>query len=110
VDKIRDLIALYTNPPVAAVVFAVHEKPQIQALDRTAPTLPMLPTTPARATNCCSTTTSAFRAAVAALEARRPTRPRPHTARRPRTRPSRDASTLRRRAASPSLIAGALPR
>lgn len=36
---------------MAAAVFAVDEKPQIQALDRTAPTLPMLPTTPARATH-----------------------------------------------------------
>jgi transposase len=51
VEKIRDLVALYMNPPVAAAVFAVDEKPQIQALDRTAPTLPMLPTTPARATH-----------------------------------------------------------
>lgn len=32
-------------------MFAVNEKPQIQALNRTAPTLPMLPTTPARATH-----------------------------------------------------------
>ena len=39
------------NPPVAAAMFAVDEKPQIQALNRTAPTLPMLPTTPARATH-----------------------------------------------------------
>jgi transposase len=51
VEKIRDLVALYMNPPVAAAVFALDEKPQIQALDRTAPTLPMLPTTPARATH-----------------------------------------------------------
>jgi transposase/transposase-like protein len=51
VEKIRDLVGLYMNPPVAAAVFAVDEKPQIQALDRTAPTLPMLPTTPARATH-----------------------------------------------------------
>lgn len=51
VEKIRDLVALYMNPPVAAAVFAVDEKPQIQALDRTAPTLPMLPTTPQRATH-----------------------------------------------------------
>jgi len=51
VDKIRDLVGLYMNPPVAAAVFAVDEKPQIQALNRTAPTLPMLPTTPARATH-----------------------------------------------------------
>ncbi|MBA2280156.1 MAG: IS630 family transposase, partial [Acidimicrobiia bacterium] len=51
VEKVRDLVALYMNPPVAAAVFAVDEKPQIQALNRTAPTLPMLPTTPARATH-----------------------------------------------------------
>ena len=51
VDKIRDLVGLYMNPPVAAAVFAIDEKPQIQALNRTAPTLPMLPTTPARATH-----------------------------------------------------------
>jgi transposase len=51
VAKIRDLVALYMNPPVAAAVFAIDEKPQIQALNRTAPTLPMLPTTPQRATH-----------------------------------------------------------
>jgi transposase len=51
VEKIRDIVALYMNPPVAAAVFAVDEKPQIQALNRTAPTLPMLATTPARATH-----------------------------------------------------------
>ena len=50
-EKIRDLVGLYMNPPVAAAVFAIDEKPQIQALNRTAPTLPMLPTTPARATH-----------------------------------------------------------
>lgn len=51
VEKIRDLVALYMNPPVAAAVFALDEKPQVQALNRTAPTLPMLPTTPERATH-----------------------------------------------------------
>lgn len=51
VEKIRDLVGLYMNPPVNAAVFAVDEKPQIQALNRTAPTLPMLPTTPAKATH-----------------------------------------------------------
>ena len=51
IEKTRDIVGLYLNPPEAAVVFAVDEKPQIQALDRTAPTLPMLPTTPARATH-----------------------------------------------------------
>lgn len=51
IEKTRDIVGLYLNPPEAAVVFAVDEKPQIQALDRTAPTLPMLPGTPARATH-----------------------------------------------------------
>jgi transposase len=51
VEKVRDLVGLYMNPPNAAAVFAVDEKPQIQALNRTAPTLPMLPTTPRRATH-----------------------------------------------------------
>jgi transposase len=51
IEKVRDLVGLYMNPPDAAAVFAVDEKPQIQALDRTAPTLPMLPTTPQRATH-----------------------------------------------------------
>ena len=51
VEKIRDLVGLYMNPPDAAAVFAVDEKPQIQALNRTAPILPMLPTTPQRASH-----------------------------------------------------------
>lgn len=51
VDKIRDIVGLYLSPPVSAALFCVDEKPQIQALNRTAPTLPMLPTTPARATH-----------------------------------------------------------
>jgi len=51
IEKVRDLVGLYMDPPVAAAVFAVDEKPQIQAINRTAPTLPMLPTTPARATH-----------------------------------------------------------
>jgi transposase len=51
IEKVRDLVGLYLNPPDAAAVFAVDEKPQIQALDRSAPTLPMLPTTPQQATH-----------------------------------------------------------
>ena len=51
VEKVRDLVGLYMNPPDAAAVFAVDEKPQIQALNRTAPILPMLATTPQRATH-----------------------------------------------------------
>ena len=48
VDKVRDVVGLYLNPPDAAVVLCVDEKTQVQALDRTAPVLPMLPGTPAR--------------------------------------------------------------
>jgi transposase len=51
IDKIRDVVGLYLNPPERAVVLCVDEKSQIQALDRTAPILPMLPGTPARATH-----------------------------------------------------------
>jgi len=47
-DKIRDVVGLYLAPPANAVVFAVDEKPQIQALQRTAPVLPMIPGTPER--------------------------------------------------------------
>jgi transposase len=43
IDKVRDIVALYLNPPDAAVVFCVDEKTQIQALDRTAPMLPLMP-------------------------------------------------------------------
>ena len=50
VDKVRDIVGLYLNPPDAAVVLCVDEKTQVQALDRTAPVLPMLPGTPARQT------------------------------------------------------------
>ena len=41
-------MGLYLAPPANAAVFAVGEKPQIQALERTAPVLPMLPGTPER--------------------------------------------------------------
>jgi transposase len=51
IDKVRDIVGLYLNPPDAAVVLCVDEKSQIQALDRTAPILPMLPGTPQRATH-----------------------------------------------------------
>src|SRR6266511_3538326 len=37
IDKVRDIVALYLNPPEAAVVLCVDEKSQIQALDRSAP-------------------------------------------------------------------------
>jgi transposase len=51
VEKVRDVVGLYLSPPERAVVLCVDEKSQIQALDRTAPILPMLPGTPERATH-----------------------------------------------------------
>jgi transposase len=41
IEKVRDIVGLYMNPPVNAVVFAFDEKPQIQALERAQPILPM---------------------------------------------------------------------
>src|SRR6266704_3629021 len=46
--KVRDLCGLYLNPPEAAVVLCVDEQSQIQALDRTAPVLPLMPGSPQR--------------------------------------------------------------
>jgi len=43
VAKVRDIVGLYMHPPDHAVVLCVDEKSQIQALDRTAPLLPMRP-------------------------------------------------------------------
>ncbi|HLQ68637.1 MAG TPA: IS630 family transposase [Gemmatimonadales bacterium] len=43
VEKVRDIVGLYLDPPAHAAVFCVDEKPQIQALDRTQPLLPMQP-------------------------------------------------------------------
>jgi len=43
IDKVRDIVGLYMNPPERALVLCVDEKSQIQALDRTAPLLPMGP-------------------------------------------------------------------
>jgi transposase len=51
IDKVRDVVGLYLDPPERAVVLCVDEKSQIQALDRTAPIFPMMPGTPARATH-----------------------------------------------------------
>src|SRR5512147_296322 len=51
IDKVHDVVGLYLNPPERAVVLCIDEKSQIQALDRTAPILPMLPGVPARATH-----------------------------------------------------------
>jgi transposase len=51
IAKVRDVVGLYLSPPEHALVLAVDEKSQIQALDRTAPCLPILPTTPERRTH-----------------------------------------------------------
>jgi transposase len=48
IDKVRDIVGLYLNPPEAAVVLCVDEKSQIQALERSAPILPLLPGVPQR--------------------------------------------------------------
>jgi len=49
--KIRDVVGLYLNPPDKAIVLCVDEKSQVQALDRTAPTLPMRLGIPERQTH-----------------------------------------------------------
>jgi transposase len=51
IDKVRDVVGLYLNPPEAALVLCVDEKTQVQALDRTAPVLPLLPGVPERRTH-----------------------------------------------------------
>src|SRR6185437_4728357 len=49
--KVRDIVGLYLNPPDRALVLCVDEKSQIQALDRTAPLLPLPPGLPERQTH-----------------------------------------------------------
>ena len=51
IEKVRDIVGLYLNPPEAAVVLCVDEKAQIQALDRSAPVLPLMPGVPERRTH-----------------------------------------------------------
>jgi len=48
VEKVRDIVGLYMNPPQRAVVLCVDEKSQVQALNRTQPILPLAPGVPAR--------------------------------------------------------------
>ncbi len=49
--KIRDVVGLYLNPPEKAVVVCIDEKSQVQALDRTAPILPLRPGVPQKQTH-----------------------------------------------------------
>ena len=51
IEKVRDVTGLYLNPPEAALVLCVDEKSQIQALNRSAPVLPMMPAVPERQTH-----------------------------------------------------------
>jgi len=51
VDKVRDIVGLYVNPPQGALVLCVDEKSQIQALDRTSPVLALRPGLPERRTH-----------------------------------------------------------
>lgn len=48
VEKVRDIVGLYMNPPDHAMVLCVDEKSQVQALNRTQPILPLAPGVPAR--------------------------------------------------------------
>ena len=67
IEKVHDVVGLYLNPPERAVVLSVDEKSQIQALDRTAPTLPMLSGTPERATHDYERGTTSLRPAAAGV-------------------------------------------
>jgi hypothetical protein len=51
IDKVRDIVGLYWHPPDRALLLSVDEESQIQALDRTAPILPLRPGQPERRTH-----------------------------------------------------------
>ncbi len=51
VQKLRDIVGLYMDPPTNAIVLSVDEKSSVQALDRTAPILPLRKGIPARQTH-----------------------------------------------------------
>jgi transposase len=51
VAKVRDVVGLYLSPPRKAIVLCVDEKPQVQALERTQPVLPLAPARTERATH-----------------------------------------------------------
>ena len=51
VEKVRDIVGLYLNPPERTLVLCVDEKTQVQALDRTQPILPLRPGQPERRTH-----------------------------------------------------------
>jgi transposase/DNA-binding CsgD family transcriptional regulator len=51
IEKVRDVVGLYLDPPERALVLCVDEQSQVQALDRSQPVLPMLPGMPERRTH-----------------------------------------------------------
>jgi hypothetical protein len=51
VQKVRDIVGLYMNPPDDAIVLCVDEKSQVQALNRTQPILPLAPGVPQKLSN-----------------------------------------------------------
>src|SRR5690606_31770252 len=51
IEKVRDVVGLYLDPPERAIVLRVDEKSQVQALDRSSPVLPMMPGMPERRTH-----------------------------------------------------------
>jgi transposase len=51
VEKVRDVVGLYLSPPEKAIVLCIDEKPQVQALERTQPVLPMAPARTERPTH-----------------------------------------------------------
>src|SRR5574342_404576 len=51
IEKVRDVVGLYLDPPEKAVVLCVDEKSQVQALDRSSPVLPMMPGMPEKRTH-----------------------------------------------------------
>jgi transposase len=77
VEKVRDIVGLYLDPPDKALVVCVDEKSQIQALDRTQPMLPMRPGQPERRTHDYERhgTTTLFAGFIAAVTAKTEVKP-----------------------------------
>lgn len=77
VEKVRDIVGLYLDPPDKALVICVDEKSQIQALDRTQPLLPMRPGQVERRTHDYDRygTTTLFAAFIAAVTAETTVKP-----------------------------------
>ena len=97
-----DVAGLYLAPPASAAVFAVDEKPQIQALERTAPVLPMIPGVPGRRSrdyvrHGTIDLSAALDTATGKVIGQCPRQPLPaHTENFTRTRPSPDEYGCRR--------------